>query len=122
MAAVAVQEQRPVHGSKVEEHDHQDEEVVKEPKQPQHACTSNNTPISVHHMSPRSLDCKSAWIGGATLTLGKDVDRAQHVHSAQDHLHSSNQQARQVRIYMCARSVSCLASIAPVTNGWYEDE
>lgn len=43
VAAMAVEEQRPVHGGEVEEHDHQDEEVVEEPKQPQHACTSSNT-------------------------------------------------------------------------------
>jgi hypothetical protein len=32
----------------VEEHDHQDEEVVKEPKQPQHACAVRNIRTLVH--------------------------------------------------------------------------
>lgn len=35
---MAIQEQRPVYGGEVEEHDHQDEEVIDESKETQHTC------------------------------------------------------------------------------------
>ena len=49
LASVAVEEQRPVDGGEVQEHDHEDEEVVKVPEQPQHACTPRT--MLIHDIS-----------------------------------------------------------------------
>ena len=42
LAAVAVQEQRPVNSGEVEEHDQQDEQIIDESKEPQHTCRFQN--------------------------------------------------------------------------------
>jgi len=39
---MAVQEQRPVDGGEVEEHDQQNQQVINESKEPQHTCRMQN--------------------------------------------------------------------------------
>jgi hypothetical protein len=63
VASVAVEQQRTVDSSKVEEHDQQHEEVIEESKQPQHVFRKNvdgaqdiNCTQGYHHDHPRPED------------------------------------------------------------------
>jgi hypothetical protein len=103
----------------VEEHDHQDEEVVEEPKQPQHACTIRNIGTLVHswirsHWRVRKKEIDSYFQEGCRLGSGH------RLRSGPPTKFESASVSGSCSI-VHVRSVSCLICSALATKGWYKN-